>query len=128
MQLAIMVKLPEVFGAKEARRLGQELKGRISKGTPSVLVDLSRVRQIDLAGIEGLLDCMEAVARKDGSLQLGEISAEAAAILELTGMDRLFHKFPALDVAEAFTAEEELAIESQDAIAEKIAQTEPVAA
>ncbi|MGH9514704.1 MAG: STAS domain-containing protein [Terriglobales bacterium] len=71
-QSAIMIKLPEAFGSKEARRLGRELKTRMS-ASPHVVVDFSRVREMDLAGLEGLLDCMEMVAKNDGALQLGEM-------------------------------------------------------
>jgi anti-sigma B factor antagonist len=126
-QSAIMIKLPEAFGSKEARQLGRELKDRIVAGGPSVVVDLSRVRQIDLAGLEGLLDCMETIAIHDGALQLGEISPEAATILELTRMDKLFQKFPAFEVADTFTAAEELASESAE-VAQNISQAQPVAA
>jgi anti-anti-sigma factor len=134
-QFAIMIKLPATFGGKEARKLGQELKRKIMTEAPSVLVDLSRVRQIDLAGLEGLLDCMEMIARNDGALQLGKISPEAASMLELTQMDRLFQKFPAFDLAANFTAEEELVPESEETVTqsqetatEKIVQPQPVAA
>jgi anti-anti-sigma factor len=127
-QSAIVIKLPETFGGKEAKKLNREMKNRILSETPNVVVDLSRVRQIDLAGLEGLLDCMEAVARNDGALELGEISPEAATILELTKMDRLFHKFPAIDRAATFATEEELAAESEELTAEKIVQPQPVAA
>jgi anti-anti-sigma regulatory factor len=91
---AIMINLPECFGAKEARKLGRELKRKITTGTPCVVVDLSRVKKIDVRGLEGLLACMQEIARHDGALQLGGISPEAAIILELTRMDRLFQKFP----------------------------------
>jgi anti-anti-sigma factor len=132
MQSAIMIKLPEIFGGKEAQTLERELKFKISAEQPNVLVDLSRVRQIDLAGLAGLLDCMEAVARNDGALKLGEISPEAATILELTRMDRLFQKFPAFDPALVFAAQEEVAAESETIETErnrdKIVQPQPVAA
>ena len=45
---AIMVKLPEVFGVKEARKLRQELKSKLTVERPSVVVDLSRVKKIGL--------------------------------------------------------------------------------
>jgi len=134
MQSAIMIKLPETFSGKEAKKLGRELKRKISTGAANVLVDLSRVRQIDLAGLEGLLHCMEMVARNDGALQLGEISPEAATFLELTRMDQLFQKFPAFDAAATVAAHEELAPErdetvaEKEAVAEKIVQAQPVAA
>jgi anti-sigma B factor antagonist len=127
-QSAIMIKLPETFGGKEARKLGRELKSRIAKQAHNVVVDLSRVRQIDLAGLEGLLDCMEVIARNDGSLRLGDISAEAATILELTQMDRLFQKFPAFEATATFTQEEELSAESEGIGAEEVVQPQPVAA
>jgi anti-anti-sigma regulatory factor len=119
---AIMIKLPEAFGGKEARRLGRELKKKMSNA-PRIVVDFSRVREIDLAGLEGLLECMETVAKNDGALQLGEMSPEAAAFLELTRMDQLFNKFPAFDASTGFTSE--LANESEDVAT---VQAQPVAA
>ena len=92
---AIMVRVPEVFGRKEARKLQRELRNKIGNDVPCVIVDLSRVKNIDLAGVEGLLSCMEQIARLDGSVQLGGISPEAATILELTRMNTLIQKFPA---------------------------------
>ncbi|MCU1269868.1 MAG: anti-sigma-factor antagonist [Acidobacteriaceae bacterium] len=127
-QSAIMIKLPEAFGAKEASRLGRELKSRMSTDTPHVVVDFSRVREMNLAGMEGLLDCMETVARNDGALQLGEMSPEAAIFLELTRMDRLFNKFPVFDAAAGFTVEQELASETEDLASEKVGQPQTVAA
>lgn len=124
-QSAIMIKLPEAFGGKEARRLGRELKKRMSNA-PRIVVDFSRVREMDLAGLEGLLDCMETVAKNDGALQLGEMSPEAEIFLELTRMDQLFNRFPVFDASASFTSE--LASESEDVAAEKVVQAQPVAA
>jgi anti-anti-sigma factor len=124
-QSAIMIKLPESFGGKEARRLGRELKNRISNA-PHIVVDFSRVREMDLAGLEGLLDCMQTVAKNDGALQLGEMSPEAAVFLELTRMDQLFNKFPVFDASASFTSE--LASESEDTATDKVVQAQPVAA
>ena len=92
----IVVRLPEVFGAKAARKLGRELKSKVTGANPHVIVDLSRVKKIDVKGLEALLACMEEVAKQDGSLQFGGISPEAATLLELTRMDRLFQKFPSV--------------------------------
>jgi anti-anti-sigma regulatory factor len=124
-QSAIMIKLPEAFGGKEARRLGRELKNKMSNA-PRIVVDFSRVREMDLAGLEGLLDCMQMVAKNDGALQLGEMSPEAAVFLELTRMDQLFNKFPVFDASASFTSE--LASESEDVATDKVVQAQPVAA
>jgi anti-anti-sigma regulatory factor len=124
-QSAIMLKLPEAFGGKEARRLGRELKNRMSN-SPRIVVDFSRVREMDLAGLEGLLDCMETVAKNDGALQLGEMSPEAAIFLELTRMDQLFNRFPVFDASASFTSE--LGSENEEVAADKVVQAQPVAA
>lgn len=124
-QSAIMIKLPEAFGGKEARRLGRELKNRMSN-EPRIVVDFSRVREIDLAGLEGLLDCMETVAKNDGALQLGAMSPEAATFLELTRMDQLFNRFPVFDASSSLSSE--LAGETEDVAANKVVQTQPLAA
>ncbi len=92
---AIMINLPASFGAKEAKELGRELKDRFTMSAPSVVVDFSQVREMDSAGLDGLLACMRQVAMQDGAVQLGEVSPEAATMLEMTRMDRLFQKFPA---------------------------------
>jgi anti-sigma B factor antagonist len=91
---AIVVKLPEVFGAKAARKLGRELKNKVTNSAPHVVIDFSRVKKIDLKGLEALLSCMEEVVKQDGAVQFGGMSPEAATLLELTRMNRLFEKFP----------------------------------
>jgi anti-anti-sigma factor len=129
MQSAILIKLPEKFGGKEAKTLGRELRAKVSHNIPNVVVDLSRVRQIDLGGLEGLLDCMETVSKNDGTLQLGEISPEAATILELTRMDKLFQKFPAIEVPTTFEHEQEVVAEtSEETVGEQLVQPQTVAA
>lgn len=90
----IVVKLPEVLGAKAARKLGRELKKKITGPDPHVIVDFSRVKKMDLKGLGALLSCMEELAKLDGALQFGGITPEAATMLELTRMDRLVQKFP----------------------------------
>lgn len=109
---AIMIKLPEVFGGKEARKLGRELRKKITTKEPCVVVDFSRVKHIDLEGVEGLLHCMEQIAKQDGALQVGGISPEAATFLELTRMDQLFRKFPTFPLdAQNFVLSQEAAAE-----------------
>ena len=97
----ILVKLPEVFGAKAARKLRHELKSKLPSVNLHVVFDLSRVKNIDLKGMEALLSCMEEIARQDGGLEFAGVSPEAAILLELTRMDQLFQKFPNFTIAPA---------------------------
>jgi len=91
---AIMINLPECLGSKEAKKMVRELKNEITKEPPYVILDLSQVKQMDSAGLHGLLVCMQEIARHDCAIQLRAISPEAATLLELARMDRLLQKFP----------------------------------
>jgi len=91
---ALLIRLPEHFSRVAARALTKELDHHLITDQPCVIVDLSRVKQIDSYGLNMLLGVMTKVARHDGSVQLGEISPEAAIMLELTRMDRIFDMFP----------------------------------
>lgn len=123
---AIMVKLPEVFGVKEARKLRRELKSKLTSERPSVVVDLSRVKKIGLRGLEGLLACMDEIARQDGALQLGGMSPEAETMLELTRMSGLFQKFPVAQPSVAPVVVTETVAEAEQAPSTAVVQ--PVAA
>jgi anti-anti-sigma regulatory factor len=48
---------------------------------------------MDSAGLDALLHCLGEVAQRDGTILLGEVSAEAVTVLELTRMDRLLEMF-----------------------------------
>ena len=98
MSSAVVVKMPEALDARSARKLGRELKSKMKSDAPFVVLDLSRVKHIDLPGLEGLLSCMEEVARHDGSLQLSGVSPEAATLLELTRVNQLLQKFPGFTI------------------------------
>ena len=97
----MVLKLPEQVSAKEARSLMRELQSELRLDRPRIVVDFSEVEHIDSTGLDMLLDCMVEVARRDGTVKLGEVSPEAAIVLELTGMDRVFQMFPAVSEAAA---------------------------
>ncbi len=98
MSAAVTVKLPEALDAKQARKLGRELKSRISAECRCVVIDFSRVKDIDLSGLEGLLACVDQVAKQDGAIQLSGVSAEVATLMELTRMDKVMQGFAAFTV------------------------------
>jgi anti-anti-sigma factor len=91
---AMLIRLPERFGRCEALRLAAELESGLLNDQPCLIVDFSRVKQIDSAGLNMLLGCMVKIAERDGAVQLGEVSPEAATMLELTRMDSIFDLFP----------------------------------
>lgn len=93
---AIIINLPESLGSKEAKKLMRELKLQITGEPPLVMMDLSRVTRMDCAGLDGLLLCMQEIAKHDGAIQVRAVSPEAATLLELFRMDGLLQRFASL--------------------------------
>jgi anti-anti-sigma factor len=111
--LAIIINLPQSLGSREAKKLVRELKMQITDESPLVILDLSRVKKMDCAGLAGLLVCTQEIAKHDGAIQVRAISPEAATLLEMVRMDRLLQKFaplpaqsPGFTIAPAYVAEE----------------------
>ena len=93
------MELPETLNHAEGKTLLVELQPLLETDRPRVVLDCSQVQQMDSAGIEILLHCMEEVMKRDGDLKLAALSPAAAAILELMRVDRLFEVFETSDEA-----------------------------
>jgi anti-anti-sigma factor len=74
----------------EARKFLHDVQPLLNGDRPQLVFDLSQVRQLDVAGIEVLLQCMSQAMKRDGDLKLASLSDHAAIVLELTRTDRLF--------------------------------------
>jgi anti-anti-sigma factor len=109
----IVKRLPERLDLNHAPAFLREVEAQIAADKPQIVLDCSNVRQIDSAGVDVLLRCMEEVMKQDGDLKLAAVSPEAAVILRLTRIDRVFEIFESVSAAVAsflgFSAE---AIES----------------
>jgi anti-sigma B factor antagonist len=60
------------------------------------VLDCSRVRELDSAGIQVLLHCLEEAMKRNGDVKLAAIPPAAAEILELTKVDSLFEAFDSI--------------------------------
>jgi anti-sigma B factor antagonist len=97
------LKLSKNLNVKEARNFASKLKPELQAEQPCVVVDMSEVQQVEAAGLELLLRSILRVAKRDGSVRLAGISPQAATMLEITRMDRIFAMFPeAADVQPYF--------------------------
>jgi anti-sigma B factor antagonist len=121
MGILMLLTLPERVDGKLARTFAREFDRELIHDRPRIVVDLSQVKQIDSGALDTLLDCMVAVANRDGVVRLGGISPQAATVLELTRMDRVFEMFPA--VAEAASS---FSVANVEMVSERA--PEPVAA
>lgn len=73
--------------ADQFRKLMEQLK---TSGQRNVVVDLRKVPLIDSSGLETLLDLLEQVRGRGGSLKLLAPSPLVAEILNVTGVDQFF--------------------------------------
>ena len=100
----VVKRIPERMNQTEARKFLRDVEPLINSDRPQLVFDLSLVRQLDVAGIEVLLQCMSQVMKRDGDLKLASLSDHAAIILELTRTDRLFEIYEtSTDAARSFS-------------------------
>jgi anti-sigma B factor antagonist len=86
-------QLPDRVSVNETQQLFRELAPLFEGDRPCLVFDFSEVRQLDSAGIEMLLRCMEEAMKRNGDVKLAAVSPQVAVILELTRVDRLFEIF-----------------------------------
>ena len=98
----IVKRLPERLNLREVSQFLSEMDAQLAIYKPQLVLDGAAVRQIDSAGIEALLRCMEKAMKQDGDVKLASLSPEATVILRLTRSDRVFEIFDT--VSEAVTS------------------------
>ena len=86
-------QLPEKLSVKQGRNFFREVEPHLQSDRPRVVLDCSKVRQLDSAGIHVLLRVLEEAMKRNGDVKLASIPPGAAAILELTRVSRLFETF-----------------------------------
>lgn len=86
-------QLPEFLKLREVTDFLREVAPVFQADRPRVVFDFSRVRQMDSAGVDMLLYCVEEAMKRNGDLKLAAIPPASAIILELTRVDRLFEVF-----------------------------------
>jgi anti-anti-sigma factor len=86
-------QLPEKLSIKQVRSFFREVEPHLQSDRPRVVLDCSKVRQLDSAGIHVLLRVLEEAMKRNGDVKLASIPPSAAAILELTRVGRLFEAF-----------------------------------
>jgi len=86
-------QLPEALTVKQARLFLGELGSCMNTDRPCIVLDCSKVRLMDRSVIQLLLGCLEEAIKRNGDVKLSAVPAAAKAILELTGVSRLFEMF-----------------------------------
>jgi anti-anti-sigma factor len=92
-RLVAVQQLPEKLSVQEGRLFFRNVESCLNCDRPRVVLDCSKLRQLDSAGIHVLLRCLEEAMKRNGDVKLAAVPVEVAATLELTGVDRLFEAF-----------------------------------
>lgn len=99
----IVKQAPPRLNLEQAQAFLRELAPVLKTDQPRVVLDFSQVCQVDSAGVDMLLKCLQAVMKHDGDLKLAAVPPESAIVLELARVDRLFEIFEsAADAVESF--------------------------
>ena len=85
-----VTQLPETVDIRRGRMFFKELETRMNVDRPCMVLDCSRVREMDRFAIHMLLCCLEEAMKRDGDVKLAAVSPAARAKLELMRVDRLF--------------------------------------
>jgi anti-sigma B factor antagonist len=91
---AVVVKqLPEKLSGKQWRVFRHELEACMNVDRPYLVLDCSKVRTMNSSVVHLLLCCLEEAMKRNGDIKLAAIPSGTEAILELTGVNRLFDIF-----------------------------------
>ena len=90
MRAVTVHQMPEQVTATEERSFLRDLQKDVETERPRLVLDCSRVQQMDNATIHLLLCCLEEVMKRNGDAKLASLPPGAQATLQVAGVHRLF--------------------------------------
>lgn len=99
-QRKVAVKqLPESTDLKSGRAFYRDLEGAMNVERPAIVLDCSRVHQMDQQTIYMLLNCLEGAMKRNGDVRLAAVAPAAMRNLEISEVNRLFRIFATVEQA-----------------------------
>lgn len=92
-RLVTIEQVPEITSEHQGRRFLGRIQDRMSERRPGLVLDCSRLNQLDKPMLDLLLSCLEEAMKRNGDARLSAVSPSARAMLKLIGADRLFQIF-----------------------------------
>jgi anti-sigma B factor antagonist len=99
-----VVTAPEEVDITNAPELRAALQAAAATGSPAFVVDMTRTRFCDSAGLRVLVDAHKRAAAAGGAVLLAVPAAAVLRILAITGIDQVIPSFASLDEAVAHAA------------------------
>ena len=94
MRTVTVHEIPEKVTASEERKFLHDLQQYVETERPRLVLDCSRIGEMDNATVHLLLSCLEEAMKRNGDVKLAALPAEADSALSLTGARRLFEIYP----------------------------------
>jgi anti-anti-sigma regulatory factor len=86
-------QVPEKLDVKRGWAFFREVEFCLKVDRPRLVLDCSKVQQLDRVGIQLLLRCLEEAMKRNGDVKLAAIPPTAATILKFAKVDHLFETF-----------------------------------
>jgi anti-anti-sigma regulatory factor len=86
-------QVPESLNPDQGRIFLRQLQKCMNVNRPRVVLDCSRLGQMDKPTTHLILSCLEEAMKRNGDVRLAGVSAATRAVLESVGADRLFQIF-----------------------------------
>lgn len=93
MRAVTVHEVPEKVTAASEKQFLRELQPYVETERPRLVLDCSRVRNMDNATMHLLLCCLEEAMKRNGDVKLACVRTEAKASLLFAGVNRLFEIF-----------------------------------
>jgi len=93
MRLTMVKELPARLDWKSERALLQSVKMVTNVERPAIVLNCSRMREMNISTIHFLLCCLEEAMKRNGDVRLAGLSHQAMESLRCLGVDRLFRIF-----------------------------------
>ena len=100
-----VVTVPEEVDITNAPGLRAALLQAAADGSPALVVDMTRTRFCDSAGLRVLVDAHKRALAAGSALLLAVPPAAVLRVLEITGIDQVIPSFASLDEAVAHATE-----------------------
>jgi len=86
-------ELPEMLTGSKGRSFFSELEVEMERNNPRIVLDCSKVSQMDIPAIYQLLCYLEEAMKRNGDVKLASVPSGIMALLELAGVALLFERF-----------------------------------
>jgi anti-sigma B factor antagonist len=100
-----VVTVPEEVDITNVPALEAALLQAAAAGPPALVVDMTRTRFCDSAGLRVLVDAHKQALAAGGALLLAVSAVAVLRVLEITGIAQVIPHFPSLDEAVAHATE-----------------------